>query len=104
MNRHTFSFATVSASFALAAGMWLTPASAKSACAPYEIVVQRLAETYGEAPSLRGTTKSNYTIEVFSSQDFDTWTVTVRADGGQTCLTASGKGRADLDIVLAVES
>ena len=79
-------------------------ASARGVCAPHDIVVERLAAAYGEVPMLRGTTKSDYTVEVFSSRDFDTWTLTVRAKGGPTCLIASGRGRSGLNAELAAQS
>ncbi|MEM0946194.1 MAG: hypothetical protein AAGK37_02220 [Pseudomonadota bacterium] len=79
-------------------------ASAGGVCAPHTVVVDRLAAAYGEKPKLRGTTKSDYTVEVFSSKDFATWTLTVRAEGGPTCLIASGRGRDRLDDHLAAHS
>lgn len=93
--------------WAVAAIVWTAFASsglAGGVCAPYDVVVERLAAAYGETPMLRGTTKSDYTIEVFSSQNFDTWTLTVRTDGGPTCLIASGRGRAGLNAELAAQS
>ncbi len=76
-------------------------ASAERVCASYDTVVSRLAEVHGETPRLRGTTRSNYTLEVFASSDFRTWTVTVRSSDGPTCLLSTGTGQLELDATIA---
>lgn len=60
-------------------------------CGPREIVVDRLAEGYGETRQSIGLGANNAVIEVFASEDSGTWTITVTTPNGMTCLVASGQ-------------
>ncbi|MEM1267352.1 MAG: hypothetical protein AAGI50_15170 [Pseudomonadota bacterium] len=88
----------------VAVGLTIATASmgeaATAVCAPHEVVVTRLANAYGEVPRYRGMTDANYTIEIFASASFETWTMTMRRAGDQTCIIASGRGRPALDVSL----
>jgi hypothetical protein len=71
--------------------MLATTASAQSNnCAPHAMVVERLAIGYGESRQSIGIGADNTVVEVFASLDTGTWTITVTAPGGPTCLVASG--------------
>lgn len=59
-------------------------------CAPRELVVQRLAEGYGETRQAIGLGSNNAVIEVYAS-DAGSWTITVTYPNGATCLVASGQ-------------
>ena len=59
-------------------------------CAPREIVVQRLAEGYGETRRSIGLGANNAVVEVFASET-GSWTITVTFPNGSTCLVASGQ-------------
>ncbi len=59
-------------------------------CAPREMVVQRLAEGYGETRQSIGLGANNAVVEVFAS-DTGSWTITVTFPNGSTCLVASGQ-------------
>ena len=72
----------------LAAG----PVAAQSAqCAPREVVVQRLADAYGETRQSMGLGANNAVVEVFASDTSGSWTITVTGPGGVTCLIAAGQ-------------
>jgi len=60
-------------------------------CAPHDIVVQRLAETYGETRQSIGLAANNALLEVFAAADTGTWTITATTADGVTCLVASGQ-------------
>lgn len=67
-------------------------ASAQSAnCAPRDVVVERLAEKYGETRQSIGIGANNSVVEVFASTETGTWTITVTLASGVTCLVASGQ-------------
>lgn len=70
------------------------PAAAQSAqnkCAPREIVVQRLAEKYGESRQSIGMGQRGMLMETFASDKTGSWTITVTTPQGMTCLVASGQ-------------
>ncbi|AKS45038.1 hypothetical protein SAMN05444287_0126 [Octadecabacter temperatus] len=76
---------------ATAAVMLATTASAQSNnCAEHGMVVERLASGYGESRQSIGISADNTVVEVFASLETGTWTITVTAPGGPTCLVASG--------------
>ncbi|SNY48405.1 hypothetical protein SAMN06297129_1437 [Pseudooceanicola antarcticus] len=63
----------------------------RQACAPREVVVNRLAEGYGETRRSIGIGSNNAMVEVFASDDSGTWTITMTSPQGITCLIASGQ-------------
>ncbi|MFU8778695.1 MAG: hypothetical protein ACNA7M_13660 [Roseovarius sp.] len=67
------------------------PAQAQSGqCAPRDMVVQRLADAYGETRQSMGIGANNMVVEVFASDTSGSWTITVTGSDGVTCLVASG--------------
>jgi len=64
--------------------------AAPANCAPHDTVVYRLAEGYAESREVIGLTTDGAVIEVFAS-DSGSWTLTVTAPGGPTCLVAAGE-------------
>jgi len=60
-------------------------------CGPRDLVVARLAEGFGETRQSMGLGANNAVIEVFASLVSGTWTITVTAPDGMTCLVASGQ-------------
>ncbi|QIE46813.1 hypothetical protein G5B38_15485 [Pseudohalocynthiibacter aestuariivivens] len=66
------------------------PALAAPNCAPRDIVVSRLADTYGETRHSIGLGANNAVVEVFASDASGSWTITVTSPTGVTCLVASG--------------
>nr|WP_240789556.1 hypothetical protein [Pseudooceanicola onchidii] len=61
------------------------------ACAPRDVVLERLATTYGETRQSIGLGPNNQMVEVFASDATGTWTITVTKATGVTCLVASGQ-------------
>jgi len=89
-------------SAALAAATLGSPALA-AICAPREIVVDRLAEKYGESRQSMGLGANNAVIEVFASGETGTWTITVTSAHGMTCMVASGQAFESIAEVLPTE-
>lgn len=90
---------------AAAGALTLLTAGAASAaqtrnCGPRELVLNRLAEGYGETRQSMGLGANNAVIEVFASQASGTWTITVTSPSGLTCLVASGQAFETLAEVL----
>jgi len=76
-------------------GLMVLAASQASAqgtrnCAPRELVLERLADKYGETRQSIGLGANNAVVEVFASTKTGTWTITVTTPEGVTCLVASG--------------
>ena len=60
-------------------------------CGPRDVVVERLADGYGETRRSMGLGANNAMIEVFASNETGSWTITLTMPGGMTCLVASGQ-------------
>lgn len=65
--------------------------SQNSNCAPHQMVVERLAEGWGESRQSIGLGADNSLVELFASPETGTWTITVTQPGGPTCMVASGQ-------------
>ena len=72
-------------------------------CAPRDIVVERLAERFGETRQSMGLGANNAVVEVFASDESGSWTITVTSPAGLTCLVASGQAFEELAEVLPAE-
>lgn len=83
MPRFLALFATL---FTLAA----STAQAQNNCAPRVVVLDHLAQNFGETRQYIGLGQDGHVIEVFASTDSGTWTITVTLPNGLTCLVASG--------------
>jgi hypothetical protein len=59
-------------------------------CAPREVVVERLAEKYGEVVVDQGLSTGGL-AEMYANTDTGTWTFTVTTPNEITCLIASGE-------------
>lgn len=66
------------------------PAWAQNPCGLRPKVIKRLAEGYGESRQSMGLGANNSLVEVFASEG-GSWTITVTAPNGITCLLASGQ-------------
>jgi hypothetical protein len=60
-------------------------------CAPRPVVLERLADGYGETRQSIGLGTQGAVVEVFASDETGTWTITVTMPTGMTCLIASGQ-------------
>lgn len=59
-------------------------------CAPRPVVIQRLAERYGEARQSIGLSSGQALVELFASPETGCWTILVTRPDGVTCLLAAG--------------
>ena len=60
-------------------------------CAPHAVVLERLADRYGESRQSIALGANNTVVETFANVESGTWTITVTAPGGPTCLVAHGQ-------------
>jgi hypothetical protein len=84
-------------SFGLAAIIWaVQQANAQTAgrlqCGERAHVMAVLADKYRETRRGMGIAGASGVVELFSSDDTGSWTVTVSLPDGRTCLLASGTG------------
>lgn len=77
--------------FAVAVATGLAGPAAAAGCAPREVVVDRLAERYGESRHAVGLGASGTMMELFAAPETGTWTITVTSARGITCLVGSGR-------------
>lgn len=88
---------------ALIAATNISYAQSAPNCADHDIVVERLAQGYGETLQSIGLAANNAILELFASNETGTWTITVTTPGGPTCLIASGHAYEELTEVLPPE-
>ncbi len=69
-------------------------------CGPREMVLQTLADRYGETRRSLGLAGSTQVMELFASDDTGTWTITLTMPDGVTCMVASGQGYQTIDEAL----
>ena len=85
---------------ALTAGIILAfcagPVTAQQNCAPRAIVVDRLADAFGESRQSIGMAPQGRVVEVFASVETGTWTITITLPSGVTCVVASGDSYENL--------
>lgn len=82
----------------------LVPANAQGRnCAPHEMVVERLASSYGESRQAIAMNPDTSVLEVFASADTGTWTITVTKPEGLTCIVAAGQHYQTLAEALPAE-
>ena len=65
-------------------------------CAPREMVINRLADGYGETRQSIGMAANNAVVEVYASDESGSWTIIVTTPNGLSCLVASGQGFENL--------
>lgn len=79
------------------------PAQTRNHCAPRDVVVDRLAQGYGETRQSIGLGGNNAVVEVYASDQTGSWTITVTLPDGVTCIMASGQAFETLAEVLPVD-
>lgn len=62
----------------------------RAACAERAMVVERLADRYGETLRSMGLRGSSV-VEVYSSDETGTWTILITAPNGWACVLAAGQ-------------
>jgi cation diffusion facilitator CzcD-associated flavoprotein CzcO len=75
----------------IGAALLAGPVAAQSAnCAPHAVVLEQLADRYGESRQTIAIGANNSVVETWANPDSGSWTITITAPGGPTCLVASG--------------
>lgn len=95
--------ASVSATLlALGFSAVINPASAQAVtvCSTHAEVTKRLDKRLAQAPVAVGLANGGRVIEVFSSEDGDTWTIVLTQPNGKTCLVANGEAWLSLPMKL----
>jgi hypothetical protein len=75
------------------AGLTLLPQNLHAAarCAAHDLVAAELAGKYDEHPNSIGLAEDNTVMELYSSPEKGTWTITVTLPNGLSCLVAAGQ-------------
>ena len=75
-------------------------ATAQAVCAPRELIVKRLNETYGETRKGYGLQNAQLIVELYASDETGTWTLIATRPDGVSCAMAVGKAWRPDDEVL----
>lgn len=70
--------------------------TARTICAERDQIVGTLTGYFGETARSWGMGPAGRIVEIFASDETGTWTITVTAPDGTTCLVASGNSWEDL--------
>ena len=70
--------------------LFATPAFAQTACAPYQFIVENLANRYGERVQTTALTSEGVVISFYANDATGTWSLTVTQPNGIACLALSG--------------
>ncbi len=65
-------------------------------CGARDQIIGAVTGRFGETPRSWGMGPGNRIIEVFASEETGTWTITITAPDGRTCLVAAGQYWEDL--------
>jgi hypothetical protein len=88
---HAKSYIRAAVAAGLAIATPIANAEGRQACADHTLVVQRLADKYGETLKSMGLHQNDGLIEVYASDDTGTWTILMTKPDGQACLLAAGQ-------------
>ena len=69
-------------------------------CGDRTMIVQRLAEGYGESRQSIGLGTQNRVVETYANPETGSWTITVTLPNGMMCLMASGQAYEAVNEVL----
>jgi len=67
------------------------PPTQRLACTAHEKMTQFLGTKFTEAPTSLGLASDGKVLEVFASEDGESWTMVATAPEGISCIVASGK-------------
>jgi len=65
--------------------------TARTFCGERDQIVETLTARMGETAQSWGMGPNNRIVEVFASEETGTWTITITAPNGTTCLVAAGR-------------
>ncbi len=60
-------------------------------CGDHAVIMERLADRYGERRQGMGLSGDTAVLEIFASDETGTWSITITTAGGPTCLVAAGQ-------------
>lgn len=66
-------------------------------CGSRDMIVERLAQSYGESRQSIGLGTQNRVVETFANPETGSWTITVTLPNGVMCLMASGHAFETVD-------
>ena len=66
------------------------PAVAQTQCAPREVLIERLADRYGETLVGGGLQNGRAVFEIWSSKSDGSWTILMTRANGTSCVMAAG--------------
>jgi hypothetical protein len=66
-------------------------AHAQQNCAPRDAIAESLTGKYGESLQSAGVGGNGSLVEMWANTATGTWTITVTAPGGPTCMVAAGE-------------
>lgn len=72
-------------------GVFLAVPSAAAQCGPRAVVEQVLWQEYGERPVGRALQHDGYVIEVWASEDGESFTITLTRSDGVACIVSFGE-------------
>jgi ABC-type transporter MlaC component len=87
----TFMFAAIASAPAA-----LAQSQTPSACAPRDLVISKLEDSYGESRMGAGLRGHASVFEIWASADSGTWTIVVTNTEGISCVMASGDSWQDM--------
>ena len=67
------------------------PAWGQTACLPRAVLIERLADGFGEGREAVALTADGQMMEVFANLETGSWTIAVTLANGVSCLVASGQ-------------
>lgn len=66
-------------------------------CGDRDVIISRLAQSYGESRQSIGLGSRNRVVETFANRETGSWTITITLPDGTMCLMASGMAFEALD-------
>lgn len=69
-----------------------SPAAAQVTCLPLPVVIERLADGYGESPAVRADLADGGMVTIWANAETGSWTLTVTRPDGSTCILGAGVG------------
>lgn len=80
-------------------GAQTAPTSPRMPCHKATEIAKQLSQKYSEAPVAFGLQSNGNLLQVYFSQEKDTWTVVSTTPSGMSCILAAGKRWENLPVV-----
>ena len=66
------------------------PVLAQTVCLHHDVIMERLADEYGEARVSVALTQTGAMLEIYANLETGTWSAVATAPGGESCLIGDG--------------